>query len=87
MDKPIICNVTGGLKPIRFAGGIPGGNMEYDKKCTGNHDIYVAEVVYVESEGKLVVVTVCKGCDNVHFHEKQIAPSKSPAKLLKEKGI
>ena len=38
-------------------------------KCTGNHDIYVAEVVGVEKANKIVVVTVCRLCDFVHFHE------------------
>jgi|GEM_PF-4730322 len=55
-----------------------------DTKCLGEHEIYVAEVVAVESEGKLVVVTVCRHCDAVNFHEKQIARSHAPMQLIKE---
>lgn len=56
--------------------------MPYET-CGGKHQIYVAEVVYVQSEGKLWVVTVCRDCDNVNFHEKQIAKPHIPATLMK----
>lgn len=52
-------------------------------KCSGDHEIYVAEVVMVESEGKIVVCTVCRHCDTVNFHEKVVA--KSPALLVATK--
>lgn len=52
-------------------------------KCSGDHEIYVAEVVMVESEGKIVVCTVCRHCDTVNFHEKVVA--KSPASLVSTK--
>lgn len=59
--------------------------MEQPKKCSGNHYIYVAEVVYVQKDGKLFVVNVCRACGEVTFHEKSIAQPGTPALLLKEK--
>jgi len=53
--------------------------------CNGGHEIYVAEVVAVEAEGKIVVITVCRLCDRVSFTEKQICGSHSPIAFLKEK--
>jgi hypothetical protein len=80
---PNIANLgTGGLRPFRFG---TRGIMEYEKKCLGSHDIYVAEVLYVGQEGKLVVVTVCRNCDTVHFHEKQVATPHQAAELLMKK--
>lgn len=55
-----------------------------EKRCDGQHDIYVAEVLYVQAEGKLVVVTVCRNCDTVRFHEKQVAAPGLPGELLKQ---
>lgn len=43
--------------------------------CTGDHDIYVADVVGIPSQGKVVVITVCRMCDMVHFHEHNVGPS------------
>lgn len=60
--------------------------METDsKKCGGGHYIYVAEVVYIQKDGKLFVVNVCRACGQVTFHEKQLATSGTPAQLLQEK--
>jgi hypothetical protein len=70
---------SGGLRPFRFARGI----MDYQSKCSGNHDIYVPEVFYIGQEGKAVVVTVCRACDTVTFHEKLIAQPHHEAELLK----
>ena len=61
----------GGLRPFRF--GSPRGNMDYDKKCLGEHEIYVAECVISPSNGTITVVTVCRHCDRVSFHQKQVA--------------
>jgi hypothetical protein len=72
---------TGGLRPFRFA--IPRGIMDYEKKCSGEHDIYVPEVFYVPQEGKVVVVTVCRACDRVKFSEHQIAQPHHAAEALK----
>lgn len=71
---------AGGLTPFRFAS--LRGAME--KRCDGQHDIYVAEVLYVTAEGKLVVVTVCRNCDTVHFHEQKVAQPHSEGELLKK---
>jgi hypothetical protein len=53
-----------------------------DKRCDGQHDIYVAEVLYVEAEGKLVVATVCRACDSVKFHEQIVASPHHQGTLL-----
>lgn len=55
------------------------------EKCFGGHEIYVAEVVAVPSEGKVVVITVCRSCDRVNFQEKQIARPHVALTFLKEK--
>lgn len=54
--------------------------------CTGQHHIFVAEVVAIPAEGKIVVVTVCTNCDVVSFHEKVIAAPKATLVMLKDKG-
>ena len=60
--------------------------METDsKKCGGGHYIYVAEVVYVQKDGKLFVVNVCRACGQVSFHERQLATPGTSALLLKQK--
>lgn len=48
----------------------------------GPHEIYVADVVGVEKLGKIVVVTVCRHCDQVNFHEHSVG---GPMKLKSEK--
>ncbi len=53
------------------------------KKCGGEHNIYVPEVFYVGAEGKVVVVTVCRDCDSVKFHEHKIAEPHHSAEALK----
>lgn len=72
---------SGGLVPLRFE-TLKGGQVE---KCGGSHYIYVAEVVAVEREGKIVVVNVCRACGQVTFTEKQIAQPNSPLTFTKEK--
>ena len=57
--------------------------MDYEKKCSGEHAIYVPEVFYVPQEGKVVVVTVCRNCDTVKFHAHQIAEPHHAAEALK----
>lgn len=59
---------------------------QQQKRCDGNHDIYVAEVLHVGAEGKLVVITVCRQCDVVNFHERIVhAPHHTGELLKKEK--
>lgn len=52
-------------------------------KCLGDHELYVAEVLYVEREGKCVVVTVCRHCGRTDFHSSQVASPGSTSVLLK----
>lgn len=54
-------------------------------RCSGQHDIYVVECLYIARDGKLVVVTACRACDAVNFHEKLVASPHTPAELLKGK--
>lgn len=72
-----------GLRPLRF-GSMRGLMEQAARRCDGQHDIYVAEVLYVEAEGKLVVVTVCRNCDVAHFHEKVVAEPHHKGELLKK---
>ena len=76
-----VANNLGGLRPFRFAS--PRGLMEQQQKCSGEHNIYVPEVFYVQQEGKVVVVTVCRSCDRVRFTEHTIASPHHPAEALK----
>lgn len=57
--------------------------MNSDYKCSKGHFIYVAEVIYIQKDGKLHVVNVCRACGGVAFHEKQITSPGTPAILLK----
>jgi hypothetical protein len=54
--------------------------------CVGDHEIYVAEVVGVEAEGTVTVITVCRRCDSVNFHTKKLAENKVPLRMLKEEA-
>lgn len=74
---------TGGLRPFRFA-NTRGLMEQLNKRCDGQHDVYVAEVLYIAAEGKLVVVTVCRACTSVNFHEKQVAAPHHEGELLKQ---
>lgn len=71
----------GNLAPFRFAGGPPVDQ----KKCDGKHYIYVAEVVYVQKDGMLHVVNVCRACGQVTFHAKKITSEGVPAVFLQNK--
>lgn len=51
--------------------------------CGGGHELYVAEVVGVELEGTVTVITVCRHCDQVNFHSKQISSGHTPLRMLK----
>lgn len=53
-------------------------------RCDGMHELYVAECVGVESEGKIIVITVCRHCDKVSFHEHIVSASRAPIRLMKE---
>ena len=56
-----------------------------ETNCRGEHQIFVAEVVAVEAEGKLVVVNVCRSCGEVTFHEHQVSKRGVPITFTKEK--
>lgn len=51
--------------------------------CTGDHELYVAEVIGVEAEGTVTVITVCRHCDQVEFHTKQISQGHGSLRMLK----
>jgi hypothetical protein len=73
----------GGLKPLRL-GNLRGFMEQSNKRCSGEHDIHVAEVLYVQAEGKLVVVNVCRSCDTTTFHERIVAQPHHDGELLKQ---
>lgn len=56
-----------------------------EQQCNGQHTIYVAECLYVEAEGKLVVVTVCRNCNKVTFTSEVVAEPHHAGVLLKSK--
>lgn len=56
-----------------------------NNSCVGEHELYVAEVVGVESEGKLIVITVCRHCDRVTFHEHLVSPNANLRFVKEEK--
>jgi hypothetical protein len=80
MADSLQTGTAGALVPLRFASF---KRDVMDKRCDGQHDIYVAEVFYVEAEGKAVVVTVCRQCDSVQFHSESICEPHRAATLLK----
>ena len=58
-----------------------------DNRCTGEHRMFVAEVIGIEAEGKVVVITVCTQCGVVNFDEKQVSGSGAPLRMLKEEKV
>ena len=60
-----------------------------ETNCRGEHQIFVAEVVAVDSLlgmlRKLVVVNVCRSCGEVTFHEHQVSKRGVPITFTKEK--
>lgn len=85
MSNEANANLTGGLTPLRWA-SLERGKVDNTYTCTKGHYIYIAEVVYIQRDGKLHVVNVCRACGGVSFHEKQITSPGTSAILLKEKG-
>lgn len=76
----------GGLRPFHFGTLGEVKKLQKDTKaCAGRHLIYVAEVVYVQKDGKIHLINVCRSCGEVFFHEKQIATPGASAVLIKEK--
>jgi hypothetical protein len=75
-----VSNTGGGLIPLHFSGG-----SVDTRKCEGKHSVYVAEVVYIQKDGVLWVINVCKSCGVVSFHPKTIATPGSVAEFLKQK--
>jgi hypothetical protein len=55
-----------------------------ESRCDGQHRIFCAEVIGVESLGKVVVVTICTNCNEVTFTEHQIATPGDAIRLLRE---
>jgi len=76
-----VTNSGGGLIPLRFSGGASVDS----RKCEGKHSVYVAEVVYIQKDGVLWVVNVCRACGVVSFHPKTIATPGATAEFLKQK--
>lgn len=60
-------------------------DQQQNKRCGGEHDVYVAECVLAPAEGTITVVTVCRSCDRVSFHTKQITEPHKGLISTKEK--
>ena len=59
--------------------------MAFSRACVEKpHRIHVAEVVGIQSTGKIVVITVCLDCGEVNFTEHVASASNTPLRLLKE---
>lgn len=75
-------NTEGFLRPLRLA---PlRGTMA--TRCDGQHDIFVCDNLYVQSEGKIVTVAVCRNCAQFYYSEKQIAQPHREADFLKKEN-
>lgn len=55
-----------------------------NNKCFGEHRLFVPEVIGVEAEGKVIVITVCTACGDVQFTDYQVANPGSSLRLLRE---
>lgn len=53
--------------------------MNEAETCNGQHRFYVAEVIGVESEGKVYLLTLCTSCGAAFCKEFQV--SKTPGKI------
>jgi len=76
---------TGGLRPFRL-GSMRGLMENLNKRCDGQHDIFVCDNLYVASEGKIVTVTVCRSCAQFYYSEKQIAQPHQDAEFLNKEN-
>jgi hypothetical protein len=52
--------------------------------CSGDHRYYVAEVVAVEADGKVFVLTLCLQCGDFKSHSQEVSDGCSPIRLLLE---
>lgn len=52
--------------------------------CEGQHNIFVADVIGVESEGHVFVLALCRHCDEFNVHKVEVATPGSPIRLLME---
>lgn len=50
----------------------------------GEHRYFVAEVIGVESLGRVVLIKTCTACDKTLFQEHQVGTPGEPIRLLKE---
>lgn len=58
-----------------------------DSNCTGSHRFHIAEVVGVEAEGTVTVITSCIQCGMSIFETKQISHSGAPFRMLLEEKL
>lgn len=54
--------------------------------CNGEHNLFVAEVVGVETEGKVFVLALCRHCGLLSKHEIQVSMPGEPIRLLREEN-
>ena len=57
------------------------------EKCNGDHNIFVAEVVGVESEGKVFVLALCRLCDLFNVHEVVVSQPGRQLRLLRQEVV
>lgn len=53
-----------------------------DSRCVGEHNIFIAEVIGVQKEGKVFVLALCRSCDLFAVHEVQVSKPGADIRLL-----
>lgn len=56
-------------------------------RCSNEHRIFVAEVLAIESDGKVCVITVCTNCGEISFKEHQVTKPGVQIRLLQEEKL
>jgi hypothetical protein len=52
--------------------------------CQGEHRFFCAEVIGVESEGKVFVLAICTSCGELKNHAVQVGQKGAPIRMLQE---
>jgi hypothetical protein len=52
--------------------------------CSGNHTFFVAEVIGVESEGKVYLLYLCTSCGDSFCKDFKVATPGVPIRLIRE---
>lgn len=53
--------------------------------CTGTHHYFVADVVGIQTEGKVCVVIVCTACGDIKINTIKVSEPNAPMTIEKRK--